>query len=194
MKLVAECFCYGEDGVFAHLDAVHTSVIGMREVARQRGVNVSHFHDSDLEPTSSFLSSLAAHTGEKLVVFPGQCNFSGHKYPAYVWTKRFHELGYKVFFDAAALVATSPLDLSKVKADFIAVSFYKIFGHPTGIGALLVKNSVTSTLRKTFFGGGSVEMSISELDFHVPRLNISERYEINLSDSSDLFPFLNILV
>ncbi|GAV05732.1 hypothetical protein RvY_15813 [Ramazzottius varieornatus] len=185
MKLVAECFLYGTDGVFAHLAEIHTSVGGMREVARQRGAKVQHFHENDLEPTSSFLSSLTAHTGKKLVAFPGQCNFSGRKYHAAAWTKRLHEVKCKVFLDAAALVTTSPLDLSKVNADFVALSFYKIFGHPTGVGALLVRNSVANTLRKTYFGGGSVEMSISELDFHVPRLNITDRLEdgtVNFND------------
>lgn len=33
-----------------------------------------------------------------------------------------------VLLDAAKFVATAPLDLSKVDADFVAVSFYKVFG------------------------------------------------------------------
>ena len=33
-----------------------------------------------------------------------------------------------VLLDAAKFVGTAPLDLSKVEADFVAVSFYKIFG------------------------------------------------------------------
>ena len=39
-----------------------------------------------------------------------------------------------VFLDAAAFVSTSPLDLSLHQPDFVAVSFYKIFGYPTGLG------------------------------------------------------------
>ena len=53
-----------------------------------------------------------------------------------------------VLLDAAKLVSTCPLDLTKHDADFVAVSFYKIFGLPTGLGALLVKQSVAKTLRK----------------------------------------------
>lgn len=38
-----------------------------------------------------------------------------------------------VLLDAAAYVSTSALNLDVVKPDFVAVSFYKIFGFPTGI-------------------------------------------------------------
>ena len=33
-----------------------------------------------------------------------------------------------------AFVPTDQLDLKEVKPDFVCVSFYKIFGYPTGIG------------------------------------------------------------
>ncbi len=35
--------------------------------------------------------------------------------------------------DAAALLSTSSLDLSHYPADFVTLSFYKIFGYPTGL-------------------------------------------------------------
>jgi Aminotransferase class-V len=46
---------------------------------------------------------------------------------------------WKVLLDAAAFVPTQPLDLSVTPADFVTVSFYKMFGFPTGLGALLVR-------------------------------------------------------
>lgn len=39
-----------------------------------------------------------------------------------------------VVLDAAGFAATCPLDLSQWKPDFVPVSFYKIFGYPTGLG------------------------------------------------------------
>ncbi len=39
-----------------------------------------------------------------------------------------------VLLDTAALLCTSPLDLSQYKPDFVTVSFYKMFGFPTGLG------------------------------------------------------------
>jgi hypothetical protein len=37
-----------------------------------------------------------------------------------------------VALDAAAHAPTHALDLSRVKPDFVDLSFYKLFGHPTG--------------------------------------------------------------
>ena len=40
--------------------------------------------------------------------------------------------GWRVLLDAAAFVPTNPLDLSAARPDFVTLSFYKMFGHPTG--------------------------------------------------------------
>ncbi|TYK08627.1 reverse transcriptase [Cucumis melo var. makuwa] len=49
------------------------------------------------------------------------------------------EIGcWKVLIDAAKGCATDPPDLSKYNADFVVISFYKLFGYPTGLGALIV--------------------------------------------------------
>lgn len=37
-----------------------------------------------------------------------------------------------VLLDAAAYIPTNRLDLSVVKPDFVTMSFYKVFGYPTG--------------------------------------------------------------
>ncbi len=51
-----------------------------------------------------------------------------------------HRIGGGMYcWTAAAFVPTSKLDLSVHHPDFVSVSFYKIFGYPTGIGCLLVK-------------------------------------------------------
>ena len=63
-----------------------------------------------------------------------------------------HHADWNVLLDAASYVSTSPLDLTKVPSAFIAVSFYKMFGLPTGLGALIVKKSwcVHMTRRPNF--------------------------------------------
>ena len=80
-----------------------------------------------------------------LFIFPAQSNFSGRKYNLDVVTKiKSRSLPctrscqqWFVMVDAASLVATSHLDLSESDIDFIPVSFYKLFGYPTGIGELI---------------------------------------------------------
>ncbi len=49
---------------------------------------------------------------------------------------------WAVMVDAAALASNTEIDLSRHPADFVCVSFYKIFGYPTGIGALIVRNGM----------------------------------------------------
>lgn len=48
-----------------------------------------------------------------------------------------------------------------------ALSYYKIFGYPTGLGALLVHKRAVPLLmkRKRYFGGGTVAVSVAEEDF-----------------------------
>ena len=65
--------------------------------------------------------------------------------------------GYHVLLDAAAYVPSSPLSLTDVPADFVAISFYKMFGYPTGVGALLVRREALALLDRAYFCGGTVQ-------------------------------------
>ncbi|XP_071064744.1 molybdenum cofactor sulfurase isoform X2 [Dasypus novemcinctus] len=114
-----------------------------------------------------------------------QSNFSGARYPL-GWVEEIQSGRlcpasapgrWSVLLDAAAYVSTSPLDLSAHPADFVPVSFYKIFGFPTGLGALLVNNRVAPHLRKTYFGGGTAQAYLAGEDFYVPRQQVAERFE-----------------
>jgi len=77
--------------------------------------------------------------------------------------------------DASKLAATSELNLSDhsraCTPDFVAVSFYKMFGYPTGLGALLIRRSAAALLRpqKTYFGGGTLAGATASEDFCLPR-------------------------
>ena len=46
------------------------------------------------------------------------------------------------------------------------LSFYKIFGYPSGLGALVVKRTALSLLRKRYFGGGAVAASAADDNFY----------------------------
>ncbi|XRB00518.1 molybdenum cofactor sulfurase [Pycnococcus provasolii] len=72
--------------------------------------------------------------------------------------------GWYVLLDASKYVATSPLRLAEQfpHADFVVLSFYKIFGYPTGLGALICSPRGARALSRgaredgRFRGGGSV--------------------------------------
>ena len=77
--------------------------------------------------------------------------------------KLFHKAATYTLLDAAALASTAPLDLSDTATapDFVALSFYKIFGFPN-IGALIVrKDSAHVLAQRKYFGGGTVDMIIT---------------------------------
>ena len=73
--------------------------------------------------------------------------------------------------DAASYACSSRLDLSVNQPDFLLVSFYKIFGFPTGIAALIIKKSdqVKASIARVksnprYFGGGTVQMALIDED------------------------------
>lgn len=77
--------------------------------------------------------------------------------------KLFHKAATYTLLDAAALASTARLDLSDpaTAPDFVALSFYKIFGFPN-IGALIVRKDAAHVLdQRRYFGGGTVDMIIT---------------------------------
>src|SRR6185295_18983602 len=93
-----------------------------------------------------------------LFAYPAQSNFAGVKHPLDL-VDVAQARGWDVLLDAAAFVPTNRLDLGTVKPDFVAVSFYKMFGYPTGVGALLVRNSTLPKLKRPWFAGGTVNFA-----------------------------------
>ena len=57
--------------------------------------------------------------------------------------------------DAAAYVATNRLDLSVWHPDVVALSFYKIFGSPTGVGCLLARRDPLAKPERPWLSGGT---------------------------------------
>lgn len=121
-----------------------------------------------------------------VIAYPLECNSTGQLYPM-EWIEiirnEYRKHGAKdediIFFvDAAKNASTSYIDLSvDYSPDFLCVSFYKLFGYPTGVGALLVKNSCKHLLKKVYFSGGTVEVSIADQRFHRFRKEIWEQFE-----------------
>ncbi len=100
-----------------------------------------------------------------LLAYPAQSNFSGVQHPMR-WIQMAHEQGYDVLLDAAAYVPASRLDLSVVKPDFVAVSWYKVLGYPTGIGCLIARREALGRLWRPWFAGGSVYVASVHGDWH----------------------------
>eukprot|EP01018_Ginkgo_biloba_P031481 Gb_30425 [translate_table: standard] len=125
-----------------------------------------------------------------LFAFPLECNFSGAKFDLEL-VKLIHEGRHvesmesvsacrgqwMVLLDAAKGCGTQPPNLSEFPADFVVLSFYKIFGYPTGLGALIVRTEAAQKLQKSYFGGGTVAASIADIDFVKKREGLEQRFE-----------------
>ena len=104
-------------------------------------------------------------TQANLFAFPAQSNFSGVQH-SLDWIERAQQQGWDVLLDAAAFAPTNRLDLSAHKPDFVSLSFYKIFGYPTGIGALLARRDTITKLRRPWFAGGTITIATIHPDRH----------------------------
>jgi selenocysteine lyase/cysteine desulfurase len=96
--------------------------------------------------------------GNNLFAYPAQSNFSSVKHPL-EWIEKAHANGWDVLLDAAAFAPTNRLDLSRFKPDFIPLSFYKIFGYPTGLGALIARKDRLHKLHRPWFAGGTITVA-----------------------------------
>ena len=81
--------------------------------------------------------------------------------------------GWSVLLDAAAFVPTSRLDLRAVQADFVAVSFYKMFGYPTGVGCLLARRKALKKLHRPWFSGGTITVGL-DADGEAANLRVTD--------------------
>src|SRR5258708_1429055 len=165
IKLVAEAFRFTPSHASVLPADNHNSMNGVREYARRAGAPVESLPlrgDLRLDDAEARLISLGR-TG--LFAFPAQSNFSGVRHPLSL-AARAQALGFRVLLDAAALVPTCPLSLRACPVDFVAVSFYKIFGYPTGVGALVARRDALEALRRPWFAGGTVTYASVQLERH----------------------------
>jgi selenocysteine lyase/cysteine desulfurase len=134
----------------------HNSVNGLRMAAAERGARTHYVPlGADMRGVDPD-SWLPPSTGPSLFAFPAQSNFSGVQHPL-GWVSQAQGRGYRVLLDIAAYVSSSPFSLSQVPADFVALSYYKLFGFPTGVGALVCRREALAELRRHYFAGGTVQ-------------------------------------
>jgi molybdenum cofactor sulfurtransferase len=157
LRLVGEAFPFRPGSRYVLTADNHNSCNGLREYAHARGAEVAYVPlDADLRIADlhPHLAGAGAEGGN-LFVFPAQSNFSGVKHPL-EWIGQAQEMGYRVFVDAAAYLPHNRLSLRQVKPDYLCLSFYKMFGYPTGVGVLLAKTEALKELQRPWFCGGTV--------------------------------------
>jgi molybdenum cofactor sulfurtransferase len=162
LKLVGESYPFPRGRYLLTFDN-HNSVNGIREFVHARGADVTYIPIAlpDMRVDDSQLHRELMHpskNGHNLFAYPAQSNFSSVKHPL-EWIEQAHRHGWDVLLDAAAFVPTSQLDLRSVKPDFVSISFYKMFGYPTGVGALIARKQALAKLHRPWFAGGTITVA-----------------------------------
>jgi selenocysteine lyase/cysteine desulfurase len=161
LKLVGESYPFAPGGRCLLTFDNHNSVNGIREFALARGADVDYapLTTPDLAVDRARLTELLDTSKDsddhRLFAFPAQSNFSGVKH-ALALVGEAEDRGWDVLLDAAAFVPTNRLDLGAIRPAFVALSFYKMFGYPTGVGCLLARRDALARLRRPWFAGGTI--------------------------------------
>ncbi len=170
LKLVGEAFPFSDGSRYLLTTDNHNSVNGIREFARARGAELTYLPlrapELRHEPAVVMAELGRAPSGHRhLFAYPAQSNYSGVRHPL-DWVTQAHERGWDVLLDAAAFLPTNPLDLSQWHPDYVTVSWYKVFGYPTGIGSLIVRHEALARLRRPWFAGGTIGVAAVVVPHH----------------------------
>jgi selenocysteine lyase/cysteine desulfurase len=170
LRLVGEAYPFRPGDRFLLTFDNHNSVNGIREFARARGAETTYVPSEapelrvDKELLPRYLTEVAGEH-HNLFAYPAQSNFSGVQHPLH-WIEQAQTHGWDVLLDAAAYVPTNRLDLSRWHPDFVALSFYKMFGWPTGVGALLARRDALAKLERPWFSGGTIVAAFVQREWY----------------------------
>ncbi|MCK4538798.1 MAG: aminotransferase class V-fold PLP-dependent enzyme [Candidatus Krumholzibacteria bacterium] len=168
LKLVGESYPFRNgDQLLLSFDN-HNSVLGIREFDKAHGAVTRYVPviPPDLRISQPVLEEYLDGKDPSengLFAFPAQSNFSGVQYPL-EWIELAKSRGWDVLLDAAAFVPTNRLDLTEWHPDFVTISFYKMFGYPTGIGCLLARREALEKLHRPWFAGGTITVVSVQAD------------------------------
>jgi selenocysteine lyase/cysteine desulfurase len=170
LKLVGESYPFAKESQYLLTVDNHNSVNGIREFARKRNAEIRYVPVTlpelrmDERVLEAYLSE-GIPGQNNLFAFPAQSNFSGVQHD-FSWIKIAQTKGWDVLLDAAAFVPTNQLNLSEILPDFVVLSFYKMFGYPTGVGALIARRSALEKLHRPWFAGGTITVASVQGDRH----------------------------
>ena len=170
LRLVGEAYPFHRGDRFLLTFDNHNSVNGIREFARARGAETTYVPSvaPDLRVDASLLPRYLTETSgdhHNLFAYPAQSNFSGVQHPL-EWIGQAHEHGWDVLLDAAAFVPTNRLDLGRWHPDYVALSFYKMFGWPTGVGCLIARQEALAKLERPWFSGGTIVAAFVQREYY----------------------------
>ncbi|MBL7135448.1 MAG: aminotransferase class V-fold PLP-dependent enzyme [Candidatus Marinimicrobia bacterium] len=170
IKLVAESYPFSSNSKLLLTFDNHNSVNGIREFAHAKNATVNYVPilppdlRVDIDKLTDHLDR-SLKNGDNLFIYPSQSNYSGVQHPL-EWITLAQDKGWDVMIDSAAFAPTNRLDLNKWHPDFVPISFYKMFGYPTGVGCLLARKKALNKLHRPWFSGGTITISTVQGEEH----------------------------
>lgn len=157
INLVAECLpLRAGDAVLTTGIEHNSNLLPWQGLARRRGVRHLVL---PLEPAKGLdLVALRAQlqAGVRLVSVVHVSNLCGIELPIADICREAHRVGAWVLVDGAQSVATHPINVQAIDADFFAFSLHKVFG-PEGMGVLYGKRDLLARMPAWQVGGDTVE-------------------------------------
>ncbi|PPQ65249.1 hypothetical protein CVT24_011404 [Panaeolus cyanescens] len=163
IKLVAESYQFARGSTLLIGEDSHNSVHGIRVFGKRMGATTVYIRSTSqggVDHTTAkdtLLRSRPRPPAPCLFAMTGQSNITNSKTPLSL-IQYASSIGYDTLLDAAALAPTSIFSLEDSVVDAMAISFYKMFGFPTGVGALVVKKAFLRKLKRPWFAGGTVDI------------------------------------
>lgn len=206
LKLVGESFPFTAGSTYVLGADSHNSVHGIRQFATSRGAQIAYIESTDeggmdVAEAKAVLRQHKPRRGSRapppsLFALTGQSNISNTKNPLSLIQFAASQ-GFCTLLDAAALAPTSVISLADTPVDAMAVSFYKMFGFPTGVGALVAKESFLARMERPWFAGGTVDVVQAPGGIVTMSAHMHERFEdgtinyLNLPAITDGLRFLS---
>lgn len=202
------CEDCGRQSTLVYPQNAHTSVVGVRGAALAQG---ARFHSEPLDDLLQSIAARESvtkweragncddccscknsSTVNNLLILPLECNFGGDRPEVRTAIQHVQAASsasvkknsrWSTMLDLAKAASTGPVNLRELNPDFACLSFYKMFGEPTGLGCLFVKRASIDVLMgkennrnhkgseslRHYFGGGSVDAVLPRVDFGVRR-------------------------
>ncbi|EAY18985.1 molybdenum cofactor sulfurase, putative [Trichomonas vaginalis G3] len=183
LKLIAETFNFTMNSTFLYSNTSSNNILGLRGFATQNGAKTASF-DIKSEPKFEFENNT-----RNLIAFPLVDEFDGstlstHKMQEIIKAANKYNNTYTLA-DASLYLPLNNIDLKELPFSALAISFDRLFGYPS-MGAAIIKDDFVKTLKKPYFGGGTLVFALPNEDYEKLRVNPS----FKLEDGS--LPFLSI--
>jgi molybdenum cofactor sulfurtransferase len=167
LKVVGESYPFNKKGAYLYAPDCHNSLLGISRFATNKKATAKGFNflgDGLCYDFGHFQSQVqklgsGSSNAPKLLGICAESNVSGYVHNIKKYADFAHSHGWDVCVDAAAMAPTKKITMADLgHPEFLCMSFYKIFGYPTGTGCLVAKKTALMRLEKRWFSGGTVRL------------------------------------